>query len=501
MRNPFLSASGWSERSADDYLPFVGHVRDNAVLKTDGSVMGILRLRGAPFALEDHSRRNSRHRFRNAVLRNIADDVLTGVPPLPAGAYRSAFAADLENAYRREVLAGRERINEWFVSVIVHPRAPVTRGLNALRSRTGRKKEAASTTASDELARTLDDRMLVLAKAYAEMQPVRLGIREAGGVLFSEIAEALRLFITARFLPVPVVSGSLGGSIYTDRVICGRRGFEVRSPGRPSFGTIMAEFPRQGGYAGPDDYRRRVARYEAVVEPLARMFGVLGRWGDDAGHRLASEILASVAASKTEGGLNLWLDLRFYPAVLLFHAYGLGALQAGRHAVLFQWITQSTRVEARDPAPFIRHLAEWRSTTFDRWKMLEGFDRRKTPLSDHLHEITPPWTADYVVTEDDHTLLFESFEVLCSLAFLTACTTKKALQTAQALDEDDKNYIWSPQGRASWDSQIRDRILADLERPEFFEPLLQVGFAKGDADWLKSAIVSMRRLMSRLEWR
>ena len=254
MRNPFLSASGWSERGADDYVPFVGHVRDNAVLRTDGSVMGMLRLVGAPFALEDHGRRNSRHRFRNAVLRNIADDTLTvvetmvrhdGVAPLPGGAYRSAFAADLDAAYRQHVLAGQERVNEWFVSVIVHPRAPVTRGLNALRSRLGRKKEAAATTASDELIRTLDDRMLVLAKAYVEMGPVRLGIREAGGVLFSELAEALRLFLTARFLPVPMVSGSLGGSIYTDRVICGRRGFEVRTPGLPSYGTLLGfkEYP------------------------------------------------------------------------------------------------------------------------------------------------------------------------------------------------------------------------------------------------------------------
>jgi type IV secretion system protein VirB4 len=77
------------------------------------------------------------------------------------------------------------------------------------------------------------------------MQPVRLGLREAGGVLFSEIAEALRLFLTAHVLPVPMVSGSLGGSIYTDRVICGRRGFEVRSPGRPSFGSMLGfkEYP------------------------------------------------------------------------------------------------------------------------------------------------------------------------------------------------------------------------------------------------------------------
>jgi type IV secretion system protein VirB4 len=221
------------------------------VLKTDGSVLGMLRLAGVPFALEDHARRNARHRFRNALLRNIADDALTivetmvrhdGVPPLAPGTYRSGFAADLEAAYRRHVLAGREWVNEWFVTVIVHPRAPVTRGWNALRSRLGRKDPPAG---SDELLRTLDDRMLVLAKAYAEYQPVRLGVREAGGVVFSEIAEALRLFLTARFLPVPVVSGSLGGAIYTDRVICGRRGFEVRSPGRPSFGVLMGlkEYP------------------------------------------------------------------------------------------------------------------------------------------------------------------------------------------------------------------------------------------------------------------
>jgi type IV secretion system protein VirB4 len=254
MRNPFLSLSGWSERSADDYVPFVGHVRDDAVLRTDGSVMGMLRLAGAPFALEDHARRNSRNRFRNAVLRNVAEDTLTlvetlvrhdGVAQLPTGSYRSAFAADLAASYSREVLAGREWVNDWFVSVTVHPRAPVTRGFNALRSRLGQRQDADPIKASDELLRTLNDRMLVLAKAYAEMGPVRLGVRATNGMLFSEIAEALRLFITARFLPVPMVSGSLGGSIYTDRVICGRRGFEIRSPGRPSFGTLMGfkEYP------------------------------------------------------------------------------------------------------------------------------------------------------------------------------------------------------------------------------------------------------------------
>jgi type IV secretion system protein VirB4 len=77
MGNPFLSSAGWFERGADNYLPFVGHIRADVGLKMDGSVFAILRLSGAPFALEDHAKRNSRLRVRNAILRNIADDTLT----------------------------------------------------------------------------------------------------------------------------------------------------------------------------------------------------------------------------------------------------------------------------------------------------------------------------------------------------------------------------------------------------------------------------------------
>jgi type IV secretion system protein VirB4 len=252
MRNLFLSASGWAERSADDYVPYTGHIRDDVVLKRDGSVMAMLRLEGAPFALEDHAQRNARHRFRNAVLRNIADDTITiqetlvrhdSAPAFPQVSYRTRFARELEDSYRRHVLDGREFRNDWFVTVIVHPRAPAARSWNKMRARFGRQDESADGNA--ELLRTLDDRMLILGKAYEDMRPQRLGIREQGGIAFSEIGEALRTFLTARWLPVPVVSGTLGGSIYTDRVICGLRGFEIRAPGRPSYGAILGfkEYP------------------------------------------------------------------------------------------------------------------------------------------------------------------------------------------------------------------------------------------------------------------
>lgn len=51
--------------------------------------------------------------------------------------------------------------------------------------------------------------------------------------------------MTGRFTPVPVVSGSLGASIYTDRVICGKRGLEIRTPKDSYVGSIYSfrEYP------------------------------------------------------------------------------------------------------------------------------------------------------------------------------------------------------------------------------------------------------------------
>ena len=57
--------------------------------------------------------------------------------------------------------------------------------------------------------------------------------------MFSEIAEALRLILTGESLPVPLLSGPIGNAIYTDRVIFGRKAFEIQRPTGPRYGAIF----------------------------------------------------------------------------------------------------------------------------------------------------------------------------------------------------------------------------------------------------------------------
>jgi hypothetical protein len=265
---------------------------------------------------------------------------------------------------------------------------------------------------------------------------------------------------------------------------------------------LVSAFPAQGGGTGTkEEYQSRVVRYEMEVGPLARIFGILGRWGGDAEYGFASEILTDVAYTKLEGGLSWWLDLKFYPAVLLFYAYGLGALKAGDYDRLFRWCTQIVRRQQGETKPLAVRIANWWSTTHDRWKMLDGLDRHKAPLSEHLHTVTSAWTADYALAERDHTRNFEMLEVLTSLAFLTVEGTKEEFEKAHANDPNrgDPNFLWSPVSRVSFDNENRDLILADLKRPEFRARMLKAGFSGKDEAHLDLAIQSVWRLMGRVQ--
>lgn len=246
-----LGDSGVRERSGELYLPFVGHIGPQTVLMEDGSVLAIAEVKGVPFELEDHAERNARLRMLNTLLRNVADDNLAIYTHLvrhpfqeslgSAAQFRSAFAASLDQAYRRRVLDGQLFENTYLLSLIVSPRGALGTGASR---RLARWRRLPGDTI-DRLKEELEQLWYIVASSLDNFQIRRLGVYDWNGLVFSEMAEALRLLITCRRLRVPIISGHLGASLYTDRVICGRRGFEVRDPGHSRFGTIFSfrEYP------------------------------------------------------------------------------------------------------------------------------------------------------------------------------------------------------------------------------------------------------------------
>ncbi|MBY3003606.1 VirB4 family type IV secretion/conjugal transfer ATPase [Rhizobium leguminosarum] len=244
-----FGTNGKTERSGEIYLPYVGHLSDKVVLLEDGAIMAMAHVRGLPFELEDVAIRNARCRAFNTLLRNIADENVSicahlvrhnDVPSPPARQFRSTFAGGLSEAYEQRVLLGSLFRNDHFLTLIVYPRSTVGK----FRGRFFKRYEGKEVDLASQ-ARYLEDLWHITASALDAYGLRRLGIREKDGVIFSEIAEALRLIMTCRLTPVPMVSGSLGASIYTDRVICGKRAVEIRTPGDSYVGSMFSfrEYP------------------------------------------------------------------------------------------------------------------------------------------------------------------------------------------------------------------------------------------------------------------
>ncbi|MEA2754402.1 MAG: type secretion system protein VirB4, partial [Aliidongia sp.] len=155
--------TGYAERSAEIYLPYVGHVADDVLLLQDGSVCAIGHVAGVPFELEELVMRNSRLRTLNTLFRNIADDNVTITAhlvrhedrdELPPGRFRSGFMADLDRAYRERVLRGRLFRNDHYLTILISPRNV----LGKTGSRIARlARRGAEPTSSERDRRTLED--------------------------------------------------------------------------------------------------------------------------------------------------------------------------------------------------------------------------------------------------------------------------------------------------------------------------------------------------------
>lgn len=276
-------------------------------------------------------------------------------------------------------------------------------------------------------------------------------------------------------------------------------GDEIR---RASQALKNSDFNMSGPWS-TERFLADVARYESICEPLSRVFGVLGRWGSGAEFKAVAETIGLCASVDVAGGLVVLLGLRSYPSVLLFYAYGMGLAKAGMYNDLYRLFVYEIRTRSGEPAQFVTHLflGSWEGMKEDAWKLLPGFENRRTALSDHLHDTFSKWSEDYLYIETEFTALFEEFELLGSLAYLTLAADCEQLETVAANGDGwGHNFVWSPYGRLSWHRENQERIFAGLTKDETLKALLAAGFARGNQAYLSAAITNLRRLFRKVSF-
>ena len=255
------------------------------------------------------------------------------------------------------------------------------------------------------------------------------------------------------------------------------------------------------GQWSPDDFRARVAFYEAATEPLVRMAMVLGRWGDDKETGLVLDVIRSICAEADKNGTGLvpWVNLRTYPAVLLLTGYGLGLVRAQRWDTLHKVLSSEIpRRQTDGEKRIVERLFLWAWPGGDNnlWRSLPDFDLRKTALSDHLVELFAIWRGNTLGMLADFEELYETWEILGSIIHLERhdlVTIKAAVE-----NEDRRDFEWMPVGRSAWHSEMRNRILTRVENDPLRAELLSAGLAKGDEEFLRLTLANYRRISGRI---
>jgi hypothetical protein len=232
------------------------------------------------------------------------------------------------------------------------------------------------------------------------------------------------------------------------------------------------------------------------------MVGVLGRWGDNSELRIVFDLLRAVLANadKVREGLTVLLGTHSYPAVLIFTAYSLGLTRAERWHALHTFLSAQLTRQHDDPQRIVEtfFLWSWEGDRSDIWKKIEGLEKRRTPLSDHLLEVFTPWAKSFGGISPEFELLFERFEILASLAFLDSA--EKAEIEAALANPAPGNYFHMPVGRSGWHDTLRNRLVKEIQTERMTKGLLDAGFARGSEEYLKLFLSNFGRIAARMRW-
>lgn len=166
----------------------------------------------------------------------------------------------------------------------------------------------------------------------------------------------------------------------------------------------------------PDELVRRLEAYEALTAPLAAAWATLGWWSAQPSARIATALMGHLAAVRDRGsGLHPWLDLYAYPALLLFYAFGVGAMTARRYDNMALLLEQPLLDARKRLQPAVLELNHPAVVDHDVARAMPGMERMLTPMSDRLATIVRPWVP--IPSDAMFETEFDRFELLVGLVY------------------------------------------------------------------------------------
>ncbi len=170
------------------------------------------------------------------------------------------------------------------------------------------------------------------------------------------------------------------------------QGFKIRvddlvmGEARVLFDQLAAEFSDTAQTPfSPEELIKRLKHYEAITKPLQNLMIAGCYWGEKKHERVWAKCLELIANPPREAGLDIWVELRLYPALLLLYSGGIAAIAGEQYSNFYALLVKARLLEEIKDEPLVLGLNIPKVMETNVGRTLPGMDNRRTPLSDYLY--------------------------------------------------------------------------------------------------------------------
>lgn len=239
--------------------------------------------------------------------------------------------------------------------------------------------------------------------------------------------------------------------------------------------TSEDSFAVQGSFS-EGEFLERLGSYEKHTKDLSSITACLSHWANDNQLNVLTKIVSRSCDRllESQGGLTVWLNLRWYPLLLLIYSAGIAAVESKNYksiAEIFYTKLVSTDSSGKD-LYFIQWIASAVGDLGNVFKKIPEHEKQYTPISEYLYKLLQPSLDDLFFLGKGYESVFDEFEILFALAVAD-------------IKKSEDNYIWGPVGRFGWKDRLHgtspfQRLRDEAARHKSNWPPIKAGMFGGD---------------------
>ncbi|KPQ23667.1 MAG: hypothetical protein HLUCCA13_13025 [Halomonas sp. HL-48] len=195
------------------------------------------------------------------------------------------------------------------------------------------------------------------------------------------------------------------------------------------------------GKFSDEELLERISAYESHTKDLSAIVACLSHWASDNQLNSLSKIISRSCDRllENQGGLVVWVNLRWYPLLLLVYSAGIAAIERQNYKSLSTifYTKLGVSIHESNESLFVQKVADSAGELADVFKRVPEHERNFTPMSEYLYKILQPGLDDLFFLGKGYERKFDEFEILF------------ALVTAD-LNKQNNSYYWGPVGRFGW---------------------------------------------------